>query len=153
MMKPRTKILVLIFSLIVPYMALAMYFVLRIGEHSLPTWFPYFGIFYILGTMIFVMLFSRRISRGAPPGPAAKPRPAALWLARTWSAYLVIIWSGFFIWGAYQTISGNFEWQRALFAGACLLAFIGLFSRSLYRDFKGSNGQKPLANADPANKL
>ena len=47
--KPKTKILALTFGLVLPYIALAMYFALRIQEHPLSTWFPVFRSFLHLG--------------------------------------------------------------------------------------------------------
>jgi hypothetical protein len=136
-LKPKTKILTLTFSLVLPYAALAMYFAFRIREHPLPTWLPYFGLSYILGMMIVIAIFSRKIYRGVHPETAGKPVSVLRWLGRIWVAYLVLVWAGFFIWGAYQTIAGYLEWQRAIPAGAFLLAFIALFSLSLYKDLRG----------------
>ncbi len=73
-MKPKSKILALAFGLILPYFALVMYLALRIQRHPLPTWFPYFGLSYILGTIIVVTIFSRRISRDALPETVNEPR-------------------------------------------------------------------------------
>ena len=119
-MKPKTKILALTFGLILPYLALAMYFALRIQEHPLPTWFPYFGLSYILGTIVVVMVFSRKIHGDAQPTTVQKRASALRWAGRVWMGYLVAVWAGLFLWGAYQTISGNLKWQRALPAGAFL---------------------------------
>jgi hypothetical protein len=124
------------FGLILPYMAVAMYFALRIQEHPLPTWFPYFGLSYILGTIILVTVFSRRFNRSTQPLFSENPRPSLRLMARAWAGYLILIWSGGFLWGLYETIIGKFEWQRAIPAGAFLLAFIAIFSRALYGDFK-----------------
>jgi hypothetical protein len=135
MVKPKTKILALMFGLLLPYFALAMYFAFRIREHPLPTWFPYFGLSYFLGTILLVMAFARKISHSAQAGTVEKPQSALRWIARAWAAYLVTIWSGGFLWGTYQTILGRFLWQRALPAGAFLLVFIALFSRWLYERF------------------
>ncbi len=153
MIKPKARILALTFGLILPYVALATYFALRIQEHPVPTWFPYFGLSYILGTIILVIVFSRRISRDVQAETAAKSRPVVLWLGRAWSAYLLVIWSGLFLWGAYQTISGNLEWHRALPAGAFLLAFIALLSWSLYKDIKRPTQQMPSTKARSANNV
>jgi hypothetical protein len=135
-MKPKTKILALTFGLILPYVAFAIYFALRVEEHPLPTWFPYFGLSYILATMLVVMLYSRRIHRGAKPETAQRPKSVWLWLGRAWTAYLVAVWSVLFLWGAYLTLTGGLKWQRSVPAGAFLLAFIVLFSWALYKDFK-----------------
>jgi hypothetical protein len=117
-------------------MALVMYFALRIQEHPLPAWFPYFGLSYILGTMILVMVLGRRFSRSAPQQTTKKPHPVLQWATRGWVAYLIVVWGVAFIWGAYKTVTGSLAWQRSIPAGAFLLAFIGLFSRFLYVDMK-----------------
>lgn len=90
----------------------------------------------MLAGMIVVTLYSRRVYRAARPQPEKKA--TSLWLrsARAWIAYLVTIWFGLFLWGAYKTVMGTFEWQRAVPAGAFLLAFIALFSWALYKDFR-----------------
>jgi len=135
-MKPKVKTLILMFGLILPYMAVVMYFALRIQERPLPTWFPYFGLSYILGTVILVTVFSRRFQRTAQPQSSEKQRPALRWILRAWAGYLLVVWSGGFVWGLYETIIGKLEWQRAIPAGVFLLAFIAIFSRALYGDFK-----------------
>jgi hypothetical protein len=136
-MTPRRKFVFLIFALIVPYMAFVMYFALRSSQPGqiLPTWFPYFGLSYILGSMVLVMVASRRIFRNVPQEASPKAQSALRW-GRAWAMYLVAIWSGFFIYGAYRTLKGDFPMERAIPAGAFLLAFIGLFSWSLYRDYQ-----------------
>jgi hypothetical protein len=141
--QPKKKILALIFGLVLPYIALVLYFVLRNQGHPqeqlLPTWFPYFGMAYILGTILLVSAISRRIARSAQgklTHTAAKPRPMVRMATRAWAGYLIVVWCGFFLYGAVETIKGKFEWQRALPAGAFLLIFIVLFSRWLYTDNK-----------------
>jgi len=151
--KPKTKILTLTFSLILPYLALAMYFALRIQEHPLPTWFPYFGLSYLLGTIVVVMVFSRKIYRDAQPTAVEKPVSALRWVGRVWVGYLVAVWAGLFLWGTYQTISGNLEWQRAVPAGAFLLAFIALFSWSLYKDIKRQTRRAASTGAKTTDKV
>jgi hypothetical protein len=134
--QPKNKIRALIFSLVIPYLALVMYFALRVQEHPLPTWFPYFGMSYLLVSIILVTVVSRRIARGTQPQTAVQSRPAVRVALRAWVGYLVVVWCGVFLWGAVETLKGRLEWQRALPAGAFLLAFIGLFARWLYTDIK-----------------
>jgi len=114
-----------------------MYFALRIQEHPLPIWLPYFGLSYLLGTMILVTILGRRFSRSAATQTINKPRSVFLWAMRGWAAYLVLVWSLMFLWGTYETITGRVAWNRSIPAGAFLLAFIALFSRLLYVDMKG----------------
>lgn len=96
-MKPKVKIVVLTFGLIVPYLTLVEYVVLRSPEHTLPAWLPYFGLSYILGTMIVVMVFSRKIYRAAQSETSEKPKSGLRWIGRAWMGYLVVVWSGFFL--------------------------------------------------------
>lgn len=134
-MTPKKMVLALAFALILPYIAIVTYFALRVQEHPLPIWFPYFGMPYILGTMIVVMIFSRIVHRGIAVEQKETPRSAWLWLGRAWMAYLVAVWSGLFIWGAYLTLKGSLQWRRSVPAGAFLLAFIILFAWALNKDF------------------
>ena len=140
-MQPKNKIRALIFGLALPYFALVMYFVLRIQDHPLPVWFPYFGVTYLLGSIISVTLVSRKIAHGVQP-KAVQSRPALRVLLRAWAGYLIAVWYGFFLWGAVETVKGRLEWQRALPAGAFLLAFIGIFARLLYTDIKPPNAAR-----------
>jgi hypothetical protein len=138
----KNKIRALIFGLVLPYMAMVMYFSLRIQEHPLPTWFPYFGMSYLLGSIILVTVVSRRIARGTQPQTAVQSRPGVRIAVRAWVGYLLAVWCGGFLWGAVETIKGKLEWQRAVPAGAFLLAFIVLFGRLLYTDVRGAKAAK-----------
>jgi hypothetical protein len=140
-MQPKNKIRALIFGLVLPYFALVMYFVLRIQDHPLPTWFPYFGLTYLLGSIILVTVVSRKNRQGEQP-KVVQSRPALRLVLRAWAGYLIAVWSGLFLWGAAETIRGKLEWQRALPVGAFLLAFIGLFARLLYTDIKPPNAAR-----------
>ena len=125
-----------------PYFAFAMYFALRIQEHPLPTWFPYFGMTYLLGSIILVIFVNRRIARGTQPQTTVQLRPAARIAARVYVGWLLAVWCGGFLWGVVETIKGKLEWQRAVPAGAFLLAFIAIFARLLYTDIKGPKANR-----------
>ncbi len=150
MWNPKEKIVALTFALVLPYIAIVMYFALRVQEHPLPNWFPYFGLSYILGTMIVVMVFSRKVHRATALKQKETPRSAWLWLSRAWMAYLVAVWSGFFIWGAYLTLKGSLQWRRSLPAGAFLLAIIIVFAWALYKDFRRFRNQTVANNKSTA---
>lgn len=137
-MQAKIKIRALVFGLVLPYFALVMYFILRIQEHPIPTWFAYFGLTYLLGSIMLVTLVSRRIARGSRPQAAVQSRPMVRMGARAWVGYLLAVWCGLFLWGTVETIRGKLEWRRALPSGVFLLAFIGIFARLLYIDIKGS---------------
>jgi hypothetical protein len=138
----KNKIRALIFGLVLPYFAFVMYFAFRIQEHPLPTWFPYFGMTYLLGSIILVTSVSRRITRDTQPQTAVQSRPAVRIAVRAWVGYLLAVWCGGFLWGAVETIRGKLQWQRAVPAGAFLLAFIGIFGRLLYTDIRGPKAAK-----------
>src|SRR5690242_4628997 len=151
-MKPKTKILALTFGLVLPYAAIATYFALRVQEHPLPNWFPYFGLSYILATILVVMLYSRKIHRRAKPEKAQRPKWIWRWLGRAWMAYVVAVWSVLFLWGAYLTLRGDLGWQRSVPAGAFLLAFIVLFSWALHKDFKAQRKSAATASRENASE-
>jgi hypothetical protein len=151
--KPKTKIVVLTVSLILPYLALVEYVAFRSPDNTLPIWLCYFGLSYILGTMIVVMAFSRRIYRAGQMEKVDKPKSGMTWKGRAGTGYLIALWSGCFLWGAYQTILGNLDWRRAVPAGAFLLAFIALFSWSLYKDLKRPTQQTKPTDENTTNKV
>lgn len=130
-MKPRSKILVLLLVLIVPYMAAVLYFASRQPQQSLPTWLLYLGALYFVGSMVLAI-----ISQRGPHDTAhdsARSQSASQWV-RGRATGLVVLWSAFLLYGVHKTLRGDFPLKRALPAGAFLLAFIGLFSWLLYRD-------------------
>ncbi len=131
----ENKILALITGILLPYMAFVFYLALRVPQHPLPEWFPFFGGLYLFVALAVVMLVSRRIQRGAPPQETEKARRARK-LGRVIVTYLILVWSLLFLYGAYNTLKGDYPMSRALPAGGTLLLFIGLFSWALYRDRK-----------------
>ena len=150
--KPKNKILGLIFGLLVPYFALVMYFVLHNqghpNEQPFPTWFPYFGMAYLLGIILLVSTVARTIARNtqAAAAPSVTPRPAVRIAIRAWAGYLIALWCIFLVYTAAETIKGRFEWQRALPAGAFLFTFIVLFARWLYTDIKAKRPSDKQGN-------
>lgn len=122
--------------LLLSYLVVLLYFIVPRGgrtEPLLPGWFPYFALSYIFGSIVLVMAYSRKVVRDTPQEVSTAPSTASSW-TKGWVIYLIAIWSGFFIYGAYRTFKGDFPIERAIPAGGFLLAFIGLFGWSLYRD-------------------
>jgi hypothetical protein len=152
-MELKTKIVALLLVLNLPHLALTMYFGFRIVEHPLPKWLPYFGLSYFLATIISAIVLSRRFSRNAQAETVEKPESVLQWIWKVWSGYLVALWLGFFLWGAYQTLLGKLMWQRAIPADALLLVFIVLFSRPLLKDIKGATQNTPSLKEKTANKM
>jgi hypothetical protein len=114
--QPKTKIRALIFGLVLPYFAIVMYFVLRMQEQPLPTWFPYFGLSYLLATMILVTAFSRKVARNAQPQSVQRSQPVRRLMLRAWAGYLVAVWCGGLLWGFTKRL-------KAIYSGSgpCLL--------------------------------
>ena len=115
-MTPQSKIRLLMVVVLLSYLAIMLYFIVpRPGrtEPLLPSWFPYFALSYIFGSIVLVMGYSRKILGSAPrdasTAPQAAPSPAGAWII-----YLVAIWSGFFVYGAYRTFKGDFPLARAI---------------------------------------
>lgn len=141
-MKPKQKWLILIFVLIAPYLAVMVFLMSRYPPNHIPAWIPLGGGCYLLATIIFVGLFGRRIVK-VQPVPAASTRPQAATTARLWAAYLIAVWSGFFLYGAFKFLKGEIPVERAVPAGALLLAFILVFAWFLRRDIKSRGVNKP----------
>ena len=100
-MSARRKIVFLILGLILPFLAFAMYFVVAISRHPskvFPVWLAYFAFFYIFGSVVLVMVVSRKLARTTSQHTA--------W-ARAFASRLIAIWSGLFFYGAYRTIKGD----------------------------------------------
>jgi hypothetical protein len=144
--KPKTKILLLLAAFVVPYMALVMYFAFQYRNLPFPPWFPYFGLSYILGGSILFAVLRQRIARKAPPGSLEKLKPSIKRRLLVWQGYLIVVWSALLLWGIYETIMGEYPWQRTLPAGAFLLAFIVLFSLS-FKQLKKAPTQDPTSTS------
>lgn len=133
MITPKNKIFALVFSLILPYMAIVVFFASRLPQQPLPRWFPYFGACYIFASILLATVMGRRIARNAPQQNSAKSQATSRWV-RGRVIGLIGLWSLMFLYGAYRTLNGDFPLERAIPAGVILLAFIGLFAWLLYRD-------------------
>ena len=137
-MTPQKKLILLLFVLFLPYMALVMYFALsgQGGAVRIPYWFAYFGISYFLFCMIVGAAASRKWSRNAPKPPVTKKQSILAKITQLWSLYLVVVWSGLFGYGVRDVIRGELPLSRAIPAGLFLLMFVGIFSWALYRSFQ-----------------
>lgn len=133
-MSARSKILFLVFGLVLPYSGLVMYFVSRLPAHPLPVWFPYFGACYLLGTVVLVAIVAPRFSSGLQhesSGYRPPASPSVRWRALS----LVAFWCVFLVYGTYKALTGAIPLVRVIPAGLILSAGIGLFSWLLYRDY------------------
>jgi Carboxypeptidase regulatory-like domain len=128
--KPQYKTTAMIFALASSYMAIVMYVIIQNGDGPLPSWFPWFCISYMLGSMLAAEAYSRRVHRNDKP---IKINPMAKRAIMGHAGYIVAVQLGLFLWGAYKTFSGQLDWHRSAPAGAFFLALITLLSRSIYK--------------------
>ena len=143
-MNPKFRMGILVgaaFALIVPYLAFVMYFSTRFPQGNWPTWFTNTILVWFVANFLALTLLARRISKkqGAVEPLGAKrlseKTKLAVWFTRIFASYLVLVWTGLFLYGVMGTIQGKYPLSRALPAGAFLLFFIGLFGWSVYRSF------------------
>ncbi|MGC2705980.1 MAG: hypothetical protein WA361_15800, partial [Candidatus Acidiferrales bacterium] len=67
-MTQKTKILILLFSLILPYAALAAYMALTLRLNTVPMWFPYTALCYLV-VSAFLFIFGRKRILASSPAP------------------------------------------------------------------------------------
>jgi hypothetical protein len=74
-MTRKAKILILLFSLILPYMAFAMYLALTLRGNTLPLWFPYAALCYlVVAASVFIVGRKRIVASTPPPGVAEQTK-------------------------------------------------------------------------------
>ena len=88
-MAPKTKFILLMLGMVLPYMALVMHFALRAqgGTQPFPSWFAYFGLSYILLSMIIATMIGRKMFRDSPKPPSKKTQSFLAGAARLWRLY------------------------------------------------------------------
>ena len=67
-MTQKTKILILLFSLILPYAALAAYMGFTLRGHNVPMWFPYAALSYFV-VAVSVFIFGKKRIVASSPAP------------------------------------------------------------------------------------
>jgi hypothetical protein len=128
----RAAILMAItFALMVPYLGFAIYYSQRFPSNQMPDWFTNTLIIWFTTNFLILMLFAKFIFKKQVAD--VQIDSGALAKSRTISARLVILWSGFFVYGVVETVRGKYPLSRAIPAGAFLLVFIGIFGWSLFR--------------------
>jgi hypothetical protein len=145
-MSPRTKSIVLILSLALPYGAFVSFFVFSAtpgSTHPFPSWVAWVAIAYMLGSMLLTSILGPKLFRGAPSPPPTPRNRVYMQTAKGWSLYLVLVWSCIFIYGAYKTLKSDLLLERAIPAGAALLAFIAIFAQSIRRMYAAENQVQP----------
>ena len=137
-MNPRIKFLLLIFGLTLPYLAFALHFMMQYPSNHQPEWLVNTLAIWFCSNFVIAMIASKHIFRGtktpaAPPAPLPPEKRLPVQIAMWFSTYLVIVWTGLFIYGIFEVVSGEAELRRALLAGGMLLFFIVIFGRSILK--------------------
>jgi VanZ family protein len=143
-MNPRLRGLILVgiaFVLILPYLAFVLYFSTRLPHNHWPAWFTNTMLIWFLANFLILWLIAKRMSKHTAEPQFVLPPPSTksqigIWVARIVGSYLVILWSGFFLYGLKETIQRKFALSRALPAGAFLLFFIAIFGWATYRSWR-----------------
>jgi hypothetical protein len=73
-MKQKTKILILLFSLILPYAALAAYMALTLRGNTVPMWFPYTALGYLVVSAFLFNFGRKRIVVSSPTPDTAEQK-------------------------------------------------------------------------------
>lgn len=127
-MTRKTKILILLFSLILPYAALAVYMALTLRGDTLPMWFIYTALCYLVVSVFLFIFGKKRIIANSPApetaeqkkrnisGAKAIRRLGYIWLIGplfyvldgglktnpAWVTALGFSWAGFLSWASFH---------------------------------------------------
>jgi hypothetical protein len=129
------------FALVLPYLAFAVYFSLRLPQNHSPSWFTNTILIWFAANLLALTFLARRIfkrqgsegSRDTQSQARAKP---GMWIMRIVASNLVIVWSILFCHGVRGTMQGRYPLSRAIPAGTFLLFFIVVFAWTVYRSFQ-----------------
>lgn len=142
-MNPKQRSMIFLgitFALMAPYMGFVVYFALRFPPNHLPSWFINTIAFWFIANFLLVSLLAKKLFRRQQidPRPLAEQNRAktVLIIVRIVGSYLVIVWTGFFLYGVKETAQGKLPLSRAIPAGAFLLFFIGIFSWGILRSWR-----------------
>lgn len=136
-MKPGTKLVLLMFGLMIPYMSFFIYFAMQSPSGHLPTWLTNtLAIWFCCNFAIAILLARRIFGTRSNSGDVAKLSPQNVTAVEKWtrkSIGLVALWTCLFLYGLYEVSIGSIPLRRAAPAGLMLLVFIVIFSRSIYK--------------------
>ena len=120
-MKPKTKILLLLFGLIFPYMGFVMFRALTHPENPFPKWFLYAAPCYFIGSMAVFVVLRKKILSSAPPLGLAAQNAQRLVAARSVRRLGYIWWVG----SIFYFLNGGLRepvWTTVL--GLCWVSFL-----------------------------
>ena len=127
-MKPKQRILLLLFGLLFPYMVFELYFAVRLPKHPLPVWFPYVAAPYFFGSILLFPFLKTLVLRGAAPQAPEEQRVQRVSAARA-ARMLGYIW---LIGPVYYILSGGLSqepWSVTLFG----FSWVGFLSWASFR--------------------
>ena len=143
LMNPKQRsaaFLAVTFVLMAPYLGFVMYLSLHLPQKHWPAWATNTIALWFAANFLVLALVATKMFRKQPvarqSAEETKKASAVLVLVPMFGLYLVIVWTGLFLYGAKETIEGKYLLSRAIPAGAFLLLSIGIFSWSLYRSWR-----------------
>jgi Ca2+/Na+ antiporter len=127
-MTRKTKIVILLFSLILPYVALAAYMGFTLRGNTVPMWFLYAALCYLVAAVFVFIIGRKRIIASSPApdmaeqkkqnisGAKAVRRLGYIWLIGplfylldgglkanpAWVTFLGFSWAGFLSWASFH---------------------------------------------------
>jgi hypothetical protein len=121
-------------AIMAPFLGFVMYYSPRFPSGRWPVWFTNTVAVWFIANFLLVTLLTRRVFKKQVVEPQKTNR--VLTTALSVVLYLVILWSGFFVYGVIEAVQGKIALNRAIPAGAFLLFFVGIFGWSLYRSWR-----------------
>jgi hypothetical protein len=122
-MKPKTKILLLLFGLILPYMGFITYHGLTHSENPFPKWFLYAALCYFLASTALFVVLRKMILASAPPTGVVEQNAQRLAAARSLRRMGYVWWVG----PVFYFLDGGLRepaWTTIL--GLCWVGFLSL---------------------------
>jgi hypothetical protein len=127
-MKPKTRILLLLVGMILPYMVFVMYFVSRLPQEPLPKWLPYVAACYFFGSILSFPFLRKRVLSGSPPPNAVEQKVQSVSAARAARRMGYIWWIG----PAFYLLSGG-PFQEPRWVSVLGLSWVGFLSWASFR--------------------
>jgi hypothetical protein len=148
-MNARTKFILLIFALTIPYLAFVMYYAMQFPSNHVPEWFANTAAIWFCSIFIVAMIASKRIFGGAKSPAIPPPLPSekrlfvqiAMWV----STYLVVVWIGFFIYGILEVARGEVPVSEHYLLARCFCSYRDFWAKC-FQDEAGSQRREEIAN-------
>jgi hypothetical protein len=121
----------IVFAVMAPYMGFIMYVSFKFPAGHWPMWVTNSMMVWFAASFLLVVLVAKRLFKNQNVDPERSRH--ALKAVRIRYSFLLVFWSGLFVYGVIRTVQGKVALNRAIPAGAFLLFFIAMFAWGLYR--------------------